>query len=659
MPKFCNNCGTELSDDTLICSNCGMNLNGSEYVMPASADPNPVIHESQAPREMSKPKKNGKWWLIPIVAVLAIAIAGAFLWKPLLLKFAPDIYLSMASGRTMDALSKRSEDSPYALLASADEIMDDGTLDVSLSYSDYYNGDIQANMSISSKKEQKQWMFDALINSSEQNVDLSMYMDADCLTLRSDPFTDGKYYGLTYDTFSDDIRKSGFNMILSEDEMQQCDEIVQMLNRNINQTVDYDQLLQPYLEIMNDYAEDLKPVIGRHSITLDNKTRKCDTIEYTIEQDQLFELLHDLLEQLEKDEAASDLVGDTAALAESLHDSLGNLEDHSDMKFVLTYYICNTHLAALETNMTFAEHEADDQVNWNFMLSLGTNPRISDIRLDMDITYGDNKISRTIISAIEQRDDLYINTFTLKTDNYGIKEKYVLTSKWNSDSGDWNFKFVSDMDDEAAFEFTAKISEYENGFEVRIDELNDLLKIPEDEMNQITSTLSIRFTKGCVIDKPEYINLDQMNLDVVRDILINFVDGEMYDVLSDTRNRLHSGELLNLTQKYELENNIEKAMKRENWDIVVHLIEDLNEETIDDAADRLAADFTPSVYYSRGVVIVMCPETKEWAIRTSGKVSNYFHSSYKEQLSIWHPDFMGDGNISVGVNQLLSLLSWV
>lgn len=86
---FCDNCGTQLPDDTAFCNNCGKNFSNKEFVsnaanvpvennIPATNISAPVYAAAPAPKK----KTNMAFILIPIIAIIMIGIcAGGYYIK--------------------------------------------------------------------------------------------------------------------------------------------------------------------------------------------------------------------------------------------------------------------------------------------------------------------------------------------------------------------------------------------------------------------------------------------------------------------------------------------------------------------------------------------------------------------------------------------------
>lgn len=246
MAKYCSSCGAQLTDDALFCSSCGTDqraFNPIPAPVSTSAEPNVIAAQPAAPEQPvpevvsqglppveaspAKQKKNKKWlrWAIPVASVLVLAIAAALLWKPLLLKFAPETYLNMASKRTFAALAERGEGSPAALIGTAQEILEKGTVDISVDTNDPEIGEIDIDLSMASDQAAKQYAVNGEMQILGQDIDMGLYVDEDVFALKVNPFTNGNYYGLTYDSFDSDIRASAFSSVLEENVITQISDI--------------------------------------------------------------------------------------------------------------------------------------------------------------------------------------------------------------------------------------------------------------------------------------------------------------------------------------------------------------------------------------------------------------------------------------------------
>lgn len=615
MPKFCNNCCTELSDDALICSNCGMILNGSEYVTPASADPDPVIYEPQAPQEMPRPKKKGKWWLAPIAAVLALVVAAAFLWKPLLLKFAPRTYLAMASGRTMSALGKRSEGSPAALIGTASEYMNDGTMDIRAVINDEYSGQVSIDASVAADQEAKKWAVNAGVSSMGQETNFDLYMDADFLALRSSMLADGAYYGLTYDSFEEDLRASAFGEMLTEDDIALMTEMVDTLDKSIESPVDYEALMAPYIEKISEFSEGLTMTTGSAEIELDGKQEKCDTISVAFEKDELLDLMNDLLDMLEEDDDLRDTFkGYIAAMGtgeqdvedlwkemvDELRDSLDEIDESTNAEGVLTYYIHGSKLAAIGCEIEFTEPGGDGEINVEMMLSFGTDAAESDIILDMTVEVDREEIEIRLVSSVEKNDSTYKEKLTINGNADGSQLKVQSTSDWNRSTGDLDFDVSTDVDGEKyEVEFSLKLQETESGIEIAIDDLYELIlcfdETFDDYNDAFDCSISVAFSKGSDIKTPDYVNLDQIDSELINEVLGSFGYSEDEDWIDEdydpsevgvTPKIIDNAGLLTSNEESNLEYLAQSIVSFYEMDVVILTVDNTNGADVTTYADN-------------------------------------------------------------------------
>lgn len=533
MAKFCTNCGAELPEDALTCSFCGTSLNSPE---PAQTnEETPVIQDREQPEPPRK--KKGKWWLIPVAAVLAIVIAGAFLWKPLLLKFSPQTYLGMASAKTAKAMAKRSEGSPLSLLNMGSDC---GTMDVVLDYKDEFSGESTVKMSIASDLKAKKWAVNADLSAAGQDMDLDVYVDSDFLALRSNLIPEEDYYGLTYDTFADDLRKSAFGEMLTDSQIEQFDEIVQLFDDSIDRYSNYEELLEPYIQLIEDYVKNLKAITGSEKLELGDKQYKCDTIAYTLEQDELVDLLDEMIDKLEDDEDlkdmflspissiyGEDLDASWSDMVDELRDILNAMDEETDAEGVLVYYIHSTRIVAADFDIELSEHGGDGQINVDTMLTFGKDPSKDDMILDLEVEVDEETVEFRCVSSVENKDGIYKNTLSVTGGADDDSELDIkLITKWNRENGKLSFDLASEIDgEEFNTDFSIKVLEITDGLQIAVDDLyaliTDIDESFSDGNDQFDCSFTIDIKDNCSIETPEYINLDQIDEDVISDLIGN------------------------------------------------------------------------------------------------------------------------------------------
>lgn len=535
MARFCEYCGTELQDGALICSQCGSILSNDEYAQPEVPQSVQEPYGEQYPaqeytqdyvqppvrEEVQKPgkKKKSKKWLIPVAAVAAVVAAGAFLWQPILKMVSPQAYVGVMMNNTNSALEKRMEGTPAGILSSSGECLNDGSVAVDVTYVDEYEGEMKAGVTLSSNVEDQKWMLDADISAMGVQADFSAYMDSNVFAIGSDALTGGKYYGLTYDSFESDLRASAFGEMLDDEDIEALTLVVDTVDNTIDTVSKLDERLQPYMDVLTEYVKGLESKNGSEKIELDGKQRNCSTVAFTVDQDDMVNMLGDMVDLLEDEQDLKDLVsaiegGDSDTWAEamdSVRDALDQVDEMIKAEAVVTYYVYNSKVVDVKVEILIENPNGDEEIEVELDVCFGANPKKSDIICEVSATVDGEKVNAKVVTSDGWDGDVYKSTTSVTAKAAGEKLGTVKAeTKWNKESGKLTMTVA--MDDEE-LSCSMKLVETKNGCELSIDDLYSFLceidpDLAEDEFD---CSVKLTFTEGASFSTPKFTNLDDID----------------------------------------------------------------------------------------------------------------------------------------------------
>lgn len=151
-------------------------------------------------------------WPIVLAAFLIAAAAGIFCFRdPLMIRLFPKIVLSKSLGETFSQLETRYADSPVHVLTKA--LNKDGCQDIrmKLDTETKFMGIAHYDLELHTQTGPNRIYGDGSVSTGAGIMDLQLYLDENFGAVSSRNLTDGTYYGLTYDSFPEDIR--GFEML--------------------------------------------------------------------------------------------------------------------------------------------------------------------------------------------------------------------------------------------------------------------------------------------------------------------------------------------------------------------------------------------------------------------------------------------------------------
>lgn len=542
MARFCEYCGAELQDGSMVCPQCGAIPEGDTSVQPEM--PQSVqfpenftdVNENaqQAPEfvqeepEAKPKKKKAARWLIPVAVLVVVAVAAAFLWQPVLKMVAPRTYLSMMMNNTNSAIEKRMEGTPADVLAGAGDCLEDGSVAVDFRYNHEATGEVKANITLNSNEAAKQWKLDANATALETTADLSVYMDGDVFAIGSS-LLGGNYYGLTYSTFAKDLRSSAFGESMDDETIDFLTDVVDAVDKTIDLSADLEKRLEPYNELLQAYIKELEAETGSEELDIGGKQYKCSTVAFTLEEDGLFDLLRDMLKLLEDEDEFDELsemlkdyiVGDLSEIFEQIGDGLDKVEDGVDLEATVTYYVYGSKVVNIQLAFEMSGDELEGELEGDLSICYGIDPKKDDTVIEGTFRMDGEKATIKITSGNSWDGDVYTGktTVNVKADGEEIADLTQKT-RWNKENG--KLDITIDVDDETTT-LSMELKETEDGFTIGIDDLYAFVceNAPElvDEETTFEGSFLMTFRKGASIKKPEFTNLDKINEDVLSEIV--------------------------------------------------------------------------------------------------------------------------------------------
>ena len=219
--KKCMQCGAEMPDEEVFCSECGAEFAPNEEVQESviedavivpveeTVEAAPVIEEEvkledvlDGAEEESKPvepipekpvsKKKIKWWHIAVPVAAVVAIVAALLLGPFFIYLSPKTVLAKALAETAEDLSARAEGTPMTVFAKASDETRKNTVTMDIDMYQPMVGDIHIGMDAKSDSSTNQGLVGIQMDSMGQEVDMNLYMDREVFAINMDMITGKK-----------------------------------------------------------------------------------------------------------------------------------------------------------------------------------------------------------------------------------------------------------------------------------------------------------------------------------------------------------------------------------------------------------------------------------------------------------------------------------
>lgn len=418
-------------------------------------------------------KKRWKWWLVPLAIIAVLLIIFWVMWPGLKVYLAPKTVLTAALTDTYAALERRFANSPLILIGGTVDLESGNTIDLKLDTVSDQMGSVQYDMQIQAEWSPRRILAQGQAAVQEKTVDLSVYLDGDFAALSSSGILQGNYYGLTYDTFPEDIRSNKLlSFVIGDNMLGEWESQIQKLQT----------FMETSWEMPSISEEDL------HSILVGILTLKAEVDRESRIQNGREEAYYVISFETTGAEIQSGLNYLNAELPVAL-----DAKDEVDISFWLQ-----------ENSVVKIEVEAEDiQLD----LDLGTAAESG----DMLLRYENAGEMWSVTVSTQQDASLYQETITVSG-----AEPARVSYAWDLLSHDLSLQIGREGEGDT---ISANLSKTENGFRVETGDFEALMHVLLGTEDSADSPCVMTVSKGTSFATPEYKNFSDWSLDDLATLL--------------------------------------------------------------------------------------------------------------------------------------------
>ena len=239
--------------------------------------------------------------LIGMLIVL-LALAGIFVGfrEPIAVRVAPKAVLTRALQETALQLQQRWEQSPVSVVAG--HLEEDGLYSARLDLrmdSDLL-GSVNYNMDLSVDTRNNRLLAEGTVQTQRNDLDLTLYLDKVCMAVSSRDFLGGGYYGITYESFPEDIRSIPLmSMFIGEATISGWETSVAGVQSVMNRSYSLPQLPELSPEALREVVTAVLLLPGnvqREQISVNGSLVQGYRIDYSASGEEVRELLSGLIE---------------------------------------------------------------------------------------------------------------------------------------------------------------------------------------------------------------------------------------------------------------------------------------------------------------------------------------------------------------------------
>ena len=362
----------------------------------------PGYDRIQEERGVVQMKRKG-WGVLAVVLVAAVC---AFSFREaLMVRLFPRMVLSRAISDTFTELQTRFADSPMHLIGNALDPSGFQNVKLKLDTETRFMGAAHYDLELQTQTQPNRILGTGSVSTGSGILDLKLYLDGNFAALSSASLTEGKFYGITYDTFSADIREFPLlGFLAGEDTLTQWDASVKALEEAMGNNLTLPEIPEADIRTLLLGALVLKPRITAE------EGENCYAISFSASGRELALKSESYLEQA----------------PESLVNLVNDLKSDPNSALTLVFHMKERTLSALDASLTLSGETHDVRVSLEDELLLAALTSREGNGLD--------RWELKLQTASDE--NTYGETMVVLHTRNGIQDRFHVDYVWDLSSGD-------------------------------------------------------------------------------------------------------------------------------------------------------------------------------------------------------------------------------
>jgi len=528
---YCIQCGNELKPDDKFCPVCGcareqpINTPEQQVYIPEQQVYMPVPGNYVQPE---KTKKSKKWLWITLASVATVLIAATAVYFVFFRSIGPLLMLGRAMVNLSAEVEERYENSPFTVFENLAEIMEDGTITADFVYTTSILGgwisiDLDGKIEFLSDSEARNFAALAQIGAYGEAIELDFFMNNERMALRLQ-LLGNDYYGLTYNSFRQDIQVLGRQIGLDNETMELYADFIDQINTAMNTDDTPDDIDEIYTEMITKFARDIKVSSRKSTIETASGKETYTVITVNLTKNALLKLLREM-------ETNDDIMRSQMGIQDNLFSSRDDFIPYEN----------DFERFTSEFNDFVNDFERYYSGNIDILFFIDADERLTRIASDSKVKFEDEdlalKLNLDLGSSVydewslfasyigpdmsenlnvkwdyKERSGNKINTVTFSTNEI---KPITMISDWNPVRNAFSVTLKDEFD---SYEFSGVITINEPNFRIVFDDITFA-------GNDNVLKLEISTKQGAQIREIDYINIDRWGNVVLETIMGLLTEG--------------------------------------------------------------------------------------------------------------------------------------
>ena len=438
-----------------------------------------------------------KWWGLVAVPVAALLISLCFFGVRL--RIAPRLVLSRAVDNSLAQLDSRFERSPVQLLTRALDSQGRQRAELKLETENKHLGPVVYDMTLQTQTGPNRIQAEGAVITGGKVLNIQLFLDENFVALASQGLLEGRYYGITYKTFSRDLRQRQLlTALLGESVIADWEENLSALEEKMSTQLTFPEFSAADIRNLLRGVLALKPEVGREKILLPTAgDHRGFGVSFRATGAEIHELVEPHRQQL------------SGTLRNWIDKMSRDPESQVCVKFTLYEGKLIQILAQLDIKGETSE----------CLIYLGDDPGETTLSVEWDEQTGGESQKFSVMIRTEQDGERYEEELHfIKTEN-GKKESTIVEYTWDLSSRD----MVLDIrQGERTVQQRLNLTGEGEGLTIRSQNIRPLLNflLEQEKVKPAIGTLKV--SPGGSVPVPEYRNLDQWSAEDLLALLTGF-----------------------------------------------------------------------------------------------------------------------------------------
>lgn len=404
-------------------------------------------------------------------------------------RLAPRWVLSRTLGTVLTELETRFETSPAHLLGAALDPRGRQQISLQLETESDHLGVVRYDLDIQTQLSPNRVQADGTVVTGGRAMDLSLYLDQNFAAVSSQGLVSGKFYGITYESFSRDIRdREVIAALIGDKTITQWEESVSGLEKAMATELILPELTTADIRAALYGVLTLKPSVRVEEILISGQREMVYAVSFRATGREIAAAAESYREELTSE----------------FRELLIKLQNASDNLVSAVFYLRKGTLVKIAGTMESPEKTI------RISADLGSIPGTDPLKLECEYRNEEDLTRYSLVIDTESDQTGYEETLHFSRTQNGIQRKNQLGYRWDLSSGDMKLTILRD---EQEANLRLNLQGEGESFTVRVQDVTPLVNLFREKPLTAPAICTLQVSPGSSVDVPAYRNLDQWSME--------------------------------------------------------------------------------------------------------------------------------------------------